>query len=476
MGQYRSVCVTATYNILLQDDLGRPPGESRLDFSLERALQSTIHLHPGLLYGVSDESEAGVPLYRQVHHIDRQDVLNIVTSQDINSISSESTGKVADALLSQVLGEGHSELWPENKPAWRVVVLKHIHDSNNSDSRQSSLIRLDIAFFMHHAIADGLSGIGFHASFMDIFKSVLGLQNPPSWPMIFEDRRATPVAIEERVDCLSCDCNICNSPGVCDQKAWGGAPISLAPTLNFKSLVRIVTIPPKELSSVLQNCKRSKITLTGLLHSLICTTLRRGIKEDVPGFRSVTPFSVRRHTGASDRDIVNHVSFLTSYVSRTELDKIYDCELGSTAEEQHIIDLARSFGKEIMTRVKEFPHGSMVTRQNRIEDMLSHCQSQGGTERQYTYELSNLGSTSDIVAPEDSGLELEKLVFTQCGIVAGPAMAFNCASTKGGPLVIGITWERGIVEEAVVDHVARELESRLGCGDTDGNHQSQTQG
>ena len=114
----------------------------------------------------------------------------------------------------------------------------------------------------------------------------------------------------------------------------------------------------------------------------------------------------------------------------------------------------------------------MITRQNRIEDMMSHCHNQGGTKWQYTYELSNLGSTSEIIAPEDSGLELEKLVFTQCGIVAGPAMAFNCASTKGGPLVIGITWEKGIIEETIIEQVAKELETRLGCGDADDNHQS----
>ncbi|KAF4956247.1 hypothetical protein FSARC_11646 [Fusarium sarcochroum] len=385
------------------------------------------------------------------------------------TFSKSSTAKIS--TRPAVLGEGHAELWPENKPAWKVVVLKHMRDSNDPGSGQLSLTRLDIAFFIHHAIADGLSGIAFHASFMDSLKSISGLQGSPSWPMAFNEIRAVPAAIEERVDCLSCDCTICSSPGACGRKAWAGAPISPAPTLDFKSLVHIVTIPPEDLSNVLKKCKKSKATLTGLLHSLICTALWHGIKEDVPGFRSVTPFSVRRHTGASERDIVNHVSFLTSYVSRTELEKISTWEPGSAAEDQQIIDLARSFGKEIVTRVKEFPHGSMVTRQNRVQDLLSHCRSQGGTERQYTYELSNLGSTSNIVAPEGSGMELEKLVFTQCGLVAGPAISFNCASTKGGPLVISITWEKGIIGEATVEHVASELETRLRRGDIDDRHQ-----
>lgn len=229
-------------------------------------------------------------------------------------------------------------------------------------------------------------------------------------------------------------------------------------------MVRIVTIPAEELSDVLQKCKQAKITLTTLLHVLICTSLRRGINEDVPGFRSVTPMSVRQHTGASKRDIVDHVSFLTSYVSRAELEKIQGCEPGSTAEWEHIIELAQSFGSDISTKAGQFPHGSMVTSLSRIQDLVSHFRSQGGTERMYTYEVSNLGSTSDISPPGGSNLKLEKLIFTQCAVVAGPAIVFNCVSTRGGPLVFSITWQEGIVEGSLVDRVVGELEDRLLCG------------
>lgn len=465
LGQYNSVCVTATYNVLPEDETGLRLFEERFEFALEWSLQATIHQHPGLLYGISDETEAGIAMYKQVDQIDQQDVLKTINSNNVNSTSPDSKKMTGDVLLSQALGETHAEHWLPHKPAWKVIVLKHFQNgSKDHDYDRTTLGRLDIAFVAHHAIADGLSGVAFHASLME---NLEGLTTPlcqPPWPIMVSEPRGAPITVEERVDCLSCTCSICSGPGTCDRKAWTGEAISQTPTINVKHMVRIVTIPAEELSDVLQKCKQAKITLTTLLHVLICTSLRRGINEDVPGFRSVTPMSVRQHTGASKRDIVDHVSFLTSYVSRAELEKIQGCEPGSTAEWEHIIELAQSFGSDISTKAGQFPHGSMVTSLSRIQDLVSHFRSQGGTERMYTYEVSNLGSTSDISPPGGSNLKLEKLIFTQCAVVAGPAIVFNCVSTRGGPLVFSITWQEGIVEGSLVDRVVGELEDRLLCG------------
>ncbi|CAG7561094.1 unnamed protein product [Fusarium equiseti] len=443
LGQYNSACVTATYTISPKNEPDLRVFEERFRFALEGSLQATIQQHPGLLYGISDETEAGIAMYKQVDQIDQRDVLRIINSNEVNSTSADPKETTPDALLSQILGEAHAEHWLPNKPAWKIIVLKHFQiDYKNHNSDRTSLKRLDIAFVAHHAIADGLSGVAFHTSLMENFEGLSTSFCQPSWPMTFNERRTPPIAIEESVDCLSCNCAICSSPDTCGRKAWAGEAISTTPTVSLNHMVRIVTIPADELSAVLQKCKQAKVTLTALLHALICTSLRRGIKEAVPGFRSVTPLSLRQHTGASKRDI--------------------ECEPGSMAEGQSTIELAQSFGSDMTMKAGQFPHGSMVTRLNRIEDLVSHFQSQGGTERKYTYELSNLGSTSDISPPNGSNLKLEKLIFTQCAVVAGPAIVFNCVSTRGGPLVISVTWQEGIIEESLVDRVVQELEDRLG--------------
>ncbi|RKK84395.1 hypothetical protein BFJ69_g2181 [Fusarium oxysporum] len=450
LGQYRSACVTATYNISLPNDSLL----NELDNALEHALQATIQQRGGLRYGISDEKEAGIPLFRQIRTFDRQDVLKVIDSQHVKG-HDEKAGEVTDDALSKVLENGHSELWLENKPAWKVVVVKHTSNCTSGIS-----LRLHIAFFAHHAIADGLSGVAFHSAFMSNLKLETNL--PAQWPLELNELQDPPPTIEKREDCLSCSCTICTTPDKSDEPVWGGGPITVTSTVNYESCVRIVTIPATPFSDLLKKCKHANVTVTGLLHAIICTSLNNSIKEDGPGFRAVTPFSARRHTGVSDTEIVNHISYLTSYVSHEDLQKIKNYQHGSTTEEEHIIDLARRFSNEVATKVKEFPHGSMATKLNQVQDILQGCKSQGGTQRRYTYELSNLGSVSSIRPLEGSGIELDRLVFTQCGFVAGPALGFNCVSARGGDFTISITWQRGIVAEFVVESVAQELETRLG--------------
>ncbi|KAF5551403.1 branched-chain amino acid aminotransferase [Fusarium mexicanum] len=365
LGQYRSACVTATYSISLPNDSLLNEFEN----ALEHALQATIRQHAGLQYGISDEKEAGVPLFRQIRTFDLQDILEVIDSQYVKAHDEEAVD-VNDAALSKSLQNGHSQLWLENKPAWKVLIIKH-----TSDFTPGTPFRMHIAFFAHHAIADGLSGVAFHASLMNNLK--LDTSTPASWPLELNEVQDPPPTIEERVDCLSCNCVICTTPDKSDESVWGGGPIPAAPTVNYESRVRIVTVSAALFSRLLKKCKQANITVTGLLHAIICSSLNNSVEEGIPGFRAVTPFSARRHTGASDEDIVNHISYLTSYVSGEELQKIKAYKQGSTTGEERVIDLAHQFSNEVAAKAKEFPHGSMATKLSQVHDFIQECQSQG---------------------------------------------------------------------------------------------------
>lgn len=428
--------------------------QSIIVHALEHALQETIRQHAGLRYGISDEKKDDISLYRQVHVFDQKDVFEVIMNREVADQDEEQL----DEFLSRVLEKGHAQLWSQNRPAWKAVIINDLGSScNHSDSG-----RLLIAFFAHHAIADGLSGAAFHASLMKNLKISSHLPLPAQWPLELNDMQPAPPAIEQKIDCLSCDCAPCNSTDACGEAVWAGNSVSSAPTVNFESRVRIVTVSARQLSSILEKCRQAKVTLTGLLHSVVCKSLNNSITERVPGFRSVTPFSVRRHTGVSDAEIVNHISYLTSFVPEENMQDNNDCTPGSTFEEDCDIDLARQFTNEVATKVKQYPHGGMVTRQSKVKDTLSACRSQGGSARRYTYELSNLGAITSISPPEGNGIELKRLVFTQSGFVAGPALGFNCASIQGGDLTISVTWQKGVVAETVVEAIVQELKTRLG--------------
>lgn len=81
--------------------------------------------------------------------------------------------------------------------------------------------------------------------------------------------------------------------------------------------------------------------------------------------------------------------------------------------------------------------------------------------RGYTYELSNIGVVDIPAFERDEGVKLEKLIFTQCGMPAGPAVACNAVSMKGGTLVLSLTWHEGAIGEDIVGMLRGYLERRL---------------
>ena len=81
--------------------------------------------------------------------------------------------------------------------------------------------------------------------------------------------------------------------------------------------------------------------------------------------------------------------------------------------------------------------------------------------RNVTYEISNVGLVKLAVGGEDSLVKLERLAFTQCGMVMGAAFGCSCASISGGPLCVCISWQEGILEEGLAEGLVAYLERRL---------------
>jgi len=58
-------------------------------------------------------------------------------------------------------------------------------------------------------------------------------------------------------------------------------------------------------------------------------------------------------------------------------------------------------------------------------------------------------------------VRLEKLVFTQCGMPAGPAIGCSVVSVGAGPLVVSLHWQEGAVEERLLNEIKEYLERKL---------------
>ncbi len=62
---------------------------------------------------------------------------------------------------------------------------------------------------------------------------------------------------------------------------------------------------------------------------------------------------------------------------------------------------------------------------------------------------------------DESGVTLEKSAFTQCGMVADPAIGCSVVGVKGGPLILSLHWQEGVVEEKLMEDMRSFFERGL---------------
>ncbi|KAJ2985994.1 hypothetical protein NUW58_g5243 [Xylaria curta] len=452
LGQYRSVCVAATYSVSPFGNLNTKQG---FRDAFENSLQATINVHPGLCYGLADQVDDSLQLYRQVEVTRREDVVKYAEIGELDA------GRSHEDLFHREIETAHAELWTANKPAWKTVVLIYSDerltanpDNGNQADYDKFCWTIHVAFLFHHAIADGLSGLAFHKTLMQSFEAAPGDGQRPQWPLFLLDARPAPPSMDDLIDFIPP--TMYHAREDASERVWGGSVVTLSSIDGFESRLRVITFTHQEFSEVLRTCRKLEVTVTNLLHGVICTTLARALAGD-EGIRAATPYSLRKFTGAAPQAILNHISFATKYVPSSLLRALRQSAPHSPEEHRLLVELARDFGKDMRAELERFPKGNVWGEISGIEDLAAHCRSQMGKAREYTYELSNLGASTGGPFPSVNSspkITLEKLLFTQNGTVTGQALGFNCASVVGGPFTIGITWQEGIVEETLVDTIS----------------------
>lgn len=132
-------------------------------------------------------------------------------------------------------------------------------------------------------------------------------------------------------------------------------------------------------------------------------------------------------------------------------------------EERVLIEVARQFRHEIEEELESIPRVGVPVMKvlERVPgwDFGKLCEEALGKERTSTYEVSNLGVFEGGV--EDKGIDLEKLMFSQCGMVVGPVFGCGVVSVQKGPLTVCLSWQEGVVEDCFMEGVRGFLEERL---------------
>lgn len=440
---YRSCAATGVYNIAVE-----PSEQIEL---LKYAVTRTIDRHPTLCYGIIDKTENSTAQFLQLKTINWEDIAENKT------LPSAGTG---DSILEYEVGRGHELLFEklQERPAWRLMILQYENEPQ----------RVDIVCYIHHSIGDGTSGAAIQKTLIQYLQegSSSIKRTQPAWPYVVPETIPHPVAVEEAYpSALGPEPTTSPEPPSTDPEStfepWTAEPPSKDP---FRSLALILTIPNTNVSSILQYCRERSITLTGLLHGLITIYLANAVPS-AKGFRANTPFSMRRFTKFSNDEIVCHVAGISNDWTEDLLASIRSSEEGSAEEERIICDMSAQFQSKAAQAIAEVPEkgakglieASKITDFDKFVDDLMQKKKRGPT-----YEISNVGVVKLVEDnAEKQVAQLRKLIFSQCGMVAGASFGASVVSIAGGPLCLCITWQEGILEKGFAEGLKSYLERRL---------------
>jgi len=250
---------------------------------------------------------------------------------------------------------------------------------------------------------------------------------------------------------------------------WRGKQTTFDPANHSTGLV-LLTIEPDTISKVLEQCRAKKATFTGLLEHLIIRSLvaSDGGAVTTNAFNTGIAIDMRhlfgdRYSGGSMLNCV------TGYSELVVLDHSQETADWAANPSSSFWEAARKTSAGLKVASSTL-HNQPIGLLQYLKDFRSWTTGQIGKERETSFEISNLGAISPAVQNEEvlPDIRIEKVVFSQPAKASGSLLDFNPVSLKGGPLVMTITWQRGVLgleegsdETAFVRKVSLKLESLI---------------
>jgi len=446
LGYYRCVAITARY-------YQRDPSPDDLIAAIETALAKVILRHPPLCCGIINEDKND-PAFVRLEFID---VLKCIDYRVLQF----STPEKYEKSLIEIIEHQHGQLWPDLhcRPGWKLIVVQ------DKKTRQG----FDAVFAFHHAVADGLSGMVFHRSLIEALNDSAAvnmdnhiLQIPDSIKLLPPIEEMIHFKISWRYFLSTIWDQLLRPKWLFPDPSppWAAGICSPINVQNYRSRVKLVSIPENHVNTILGACREQKTTLTGLLHGLVVTSLASRV-PDAASFTAVTPFSTRSLSGISSTEEMA-VQF-GGHISKQTSDIISAVRASSDPAQitEQVWKIAKNYKVEMAAETAKLPNDNLVGMIPYVSSIHSMYLSKMGKPRDNAYEVSNVGSLKN--EDEEAQWRIGRVVFTQSGNATGAASAFNVASVVGGPLTISATWLEGDVEEKLVSDVMEDVQYALRC-------------
>ncbi|EFE31683.1 uncharacterized protein ARB_01282 [Trichophyton benhamiae CBS 112371] len=229
--------------------------------------------------------------------------------------------------------------------------------------------------------------------------------------------------------------------------------------------VRHLVVCERETTAFRDACRENRTTVTAGLQVLLAGALFRHIPEQYTRLASEGAISARRWLtdGRITEDSIGvWVGVYYEHYSRASLVNDDDDDDDAFAFPW---DEARRAKQTIDTALSRRGSNSPVGLLKYVRDYVGEIfLPKLGQERELSFEVSNIGVFTAGQADEEP--RIERMVFTQSANVFGCAISTSVVTGADGCLVLGFSWQRGVVEDRLMDAFLASVKQAFGSFNT----------
>jgi hypothetical protein len=446
---YNNVGVTAAYSVprpLLQNF-----GNAGIEGLVYAAMKETLNHQPILGVTIKDEGSKE-PKWVRLETIDLREVVKVVNADPKTSF---------DKWVQDCHRVPFSRL--EELPVWRTVVA--FQDSALIGN--GSHVSFGVGFFAHHAIGDGLSCGAFHLTFVDALNILI---SHPTNPLSnLGEMAVISVPKLPLVPCLEMKATLSVSMlffitqvfkayvyNPVDRINWSGPLINAATPRPPISQTRSFSLPPSAVGKLVAKCREQKTTITALVAILVARKLAI-MYPNYKRFTGLVPFSLRKFTGHSARDMGCFVSNVEPYFSsEAKPPRGYiSCALSSdekvsSREDEELWDGARACKKFIDEKTST-THNQNVNLLKFVSDYPKYFLGLLGSKRAHAFEVTNIGIVDGGSGKDEGKACFDRVMFSTGHCTFGSPYCVYLATAKNGFMTVALSWEVGVVGEEAKD-------------------------
>lgn len=409
-----------------------------------RACAISIAEHP-VLSAIPAADDTQQPYFVRLPQIDLDKAVSFEHRENGSSLTTSVDGDpTPDLDLQALLERQHNIPFTAPNPYWRLCIL-----TSSDDERQFTA-----AFVYHHAIGDGTSGKAFHQTFLRALHSAESENSPtksiittPSQPLLPNIEQIHPMPLSFFFLAKKLFQAKIYSPR--DPGLWSGGKIQT----EGKTRVRLVPFSKTLVTSLRGQCRQEATTITAVLHAAFARSLFANLPLRYTHLNCTGAISCRRWLP----DITDEV--MGVYVG--DIEESYT-RSSTTLNDPHAFPWseARRSKQTLEAAVQRQGRDAGPNLLKYVSDFQQElCWSKVGSERDKSFEVSNIGVLSCEVVPGQP--RIEGMVFSQCASVVGNAIGISVVTGGDGCMVLAITWQDTVVEESLIEGAVEFLKREL---------------